>query len=236
MTLGEKIRQLRNQAGLTQPELAVKAKVEQSYLSKLENDKASPSFDVIEKIAQALELEVMALIESLDNHYLQQNLAHLPEVALKLDHCKQRQNAKLKKGYLLSALLIVCGVALVTLGNSNTIFPNMVYQYKSMGFINSGEVNRHFRTHPLHELAESREQSQQRIAKNISRIDEELLLTRSYQGESYVENYGPRKRYFELVDQREVESPMRDISMVMGFICLLSGGFGLGYVFRFFKT
>ena len=39
MKLGEKIKKLRNDAELTQPELADKAQIEQSYLSKLENEK-----------------------------------------------------------------------------------------------------------------------------------------------------------------------------------------------------
>jgi transcriptional regulator with XRE-family HTH domain len=38
MTLGETIKLLRTEQGLTQPELAEKARIEQSYLSKLENE------------------------------------------------------------------------------------------------------------------------------------------------------------------------------------------------------
>ncbi len=83
MKLGEKIKQLRNNEGLTQPELAAKANIEQSYLSKLENDKSSPSFEVIEKISNALHIETMTFIDSLDSIYVRDNLAHLPEVAEK---------------------------------------------------------------------------------------------------------------------------------------------------------
>ena len=83
MKLGEKIKQLRNSAGLTQPELATKANIEQSYLSKLENDKGSPSFEVISKLAAALSIDAMLLIESLDESYIKENLAHIPEIAAK---------------------------------------------------------------------------------------------------------------------------------------------------------
>ena len=70
MKFSEKIKQLRNKAGLTQPELAKRSDIEQSYLSKLENDKGSPSFDVISKIAVALNTDAMTLIESLDFQYI----------------------------------------------------------------------------------------------------------------------------------------------------------------------
>ena len=62
MKLGERIKQLRNDAELTQPELAVKAGIEQSYLSKLENEKSTPSFEILTKIASAFEMDTMTLI------------------------------------------------------------------------------------------------------------------------------------------------------------------------------
>ncbi|WP_206486013.1 helix-turn-helix transcriptional regulator [Thalassotalea sp. G2M2-11] len=236
MTLGERIRQLRNQATLTQPELAVKACIEQSYLSKLENDKASPSFDVLNSIAQAFDMDVLSLIDTLDTQYLHRHLAHIPEIALQLDSQRRAQFQKAKKGYVYSAAAIVFGIALVILGNSNAIFSPVVYSYISMGFLNDGEVNRHYRAQPLSELGENRKQMQARIANNVERIDEELMITRVYRGDTFVEEYGPKRRYFELTDQREVESPLRDLSMILGFICLVSGGFGLGFVFRFIAT
>lgn len=233
MKLGEKIKQLRNEAGLTQPELAEKAQIEQSYLSKLENEKGSPSFEVISKIAAAFDIEVMMLIDSLSMSYLQENLKHLPEIAIKLEARREAKNLRMRKNYIYSAMAIIFGVALVILGNSNTIFPNAVYQYKSMGLINNGEVNRHFQAHPINELAETRSQSSERILKNIPRLDEELVLTRSYRGEGYVEGYGVKRRYFEKIDSREIESPMRDLSKVIGFILLLGGGFSMVFTFKF---
>lgn len=233
MKLGEKIKQLRNDAGLTQPELAEKAQIEQSYLSKLENEKGSPSFEVISKIAAAFEIEVMILIDSLSMSYLQENLQHLPEIAIKLEARREAKKSKMRRSYIMAAMSIIFGVALVILGNSSTIFPQSIYQYKSMGLINKGEVNRHFQTSPLRELAETREMSDKRIENNIPRLDEELLLTRSYSGEGFIEGYGTQRRYFQKIHVREIESPMKDASVVFGFIFLLGGGFLMGYTFRF---
>ncbi|MEW6989655.1 helix-turn-helix domain-containing protein [Colwelliaceae bacterium 6441] len=235
MKLGEKIKQLRNDAGLTQPELADKAQIEQSYLSKLENEKGTPSFEVISKIAAAFNMETMALVDSLDMKYLHESFAHLPEIAIKLEERKLLHRAKFRRGYILSAFLVVFGIAMVILGESNTIFPESVYEYKSMGLIKKGELNNHYYLHQLREIAETREQSIERMKKNIPRINEELLLTRSYKGEGFVEGYGPQRRYFELTNVRPVESPWKDLYKIFGFIMLASGCFGLGYLLKFMK-
>lgn len=52
--VSERIRALREAAGLTQVELAVATGLEQSHISRLENGKHSPSHLTIEKIAKAL--------------------------------------------------------------------------------------------------------------------------------------------------------------------------------------
>jgi len=235
MKLGEKIKQLRNNAGLTQPELAEKAQIEQSYLSKLENDKGTPSFEVISKIANAFNLEVMALIDSLGMQYLQESLQHLPEIAVKLESRRAAKQQRMRKSYILSALAIVLGVALVVLGNSNTIFPETMYQYKSMGLIQKGELNSHFQTYPISEIAETRDQQLKRVAENIVRINEKLQLTTQYQGEVFIENHSNERRYFELKSEQHIESPWRELFSVLGMMLLVGGGFGMSYTFKFIK-
>jgi transcriptional regulator with XRE-family HTH domain len=66
MTFGERIRELRHAHGLTQRQLAEKAGVDFTYLSKIENDRLehAPSIKTIQDLARALnvdELELMAL-------------------------------------------------------------------------------------------------------------------------------------------------------------------------------
>jgi HTH-type transcriptional regulator, competence development regulator len=66
MTFGEKVRELRKAKNLTLRELAVKVKVNFTYLSKIENQKLSfgeyPSEDLIRKLAKVLEGEVDELL------------------------------------------------------------------------------------------------------------------------------------------------------------------------------
>ncbi len=233
MKLGEKIKKLRNDAGLTQPELAQNAGIEQSYLSKLENDKGSPSFEVISKIASAFNIEAMTLIDSLDTLYIQESLVHLPEIAVKLEERRNKQQAKFKLQYAISAILIVLGLASVLLGNSTGIFADTMYEYKSMGLIEPGELNNHFTHGSLHEVQETRDERTKRIKLNAQRIDEMTINMYSYIGEGFVNNYGEQRRYFRLENERPFESPWHDIFVILGFVLLTSGGFGLGYVFKF---
>ena len=124
MKLGERIKQLRNDAELTQPELAVKAGIEQSYLSKLENDKSTPSYEILTKVAGAFDLDVMALTATLDPQHLQSQLGHIPEIAIKLDAQREAKKAKLRRGYIMASFAIVLGIALVIMSNSGAIFSN----------------------------------------------------------------------------------------------------------------
>ncbi len=61
MAFHENLRTLRLARNLTQPALAEKADIEQSYLSKLENGRSKPSPEVLSRIAAALETEVETL-------------------------------------------------------------------------------------------------------------------------------------------------------------------------------
>lgn len=65
MKLGDKIRQLREEFGLTQGQLAGGASVSQGYLSQLENgDVKNPSAAVLLRIAQAMNVDPDELFEA----------------------------------------------------------------------------------------------------------------------------------------------------------------------------
>ncbi len=58
------LRTLREEKGWTQEELAEKASVERSYLTKLETgDKVNPSLAVLKRLAKALRVPVTELLE-----------------------------------------------------------------------------------------------------------------------------------------------------------------------------
>jgi transcriptional regulator with XRE-family HTH domain len=65
MKLGDKIRQLREECGLTQGQLATSSSVSQGYLSQLENGEVkNPSAAVLLRIAQAMHVDPDELFEA----------------------------------------------------------------------------------------------------------------------------------------------------------------------------
>ena len=63
MLLGARIKELRKRAGLSQDQLAEKVGIESKYLSRIEVGKRDPSLDVLERIADSLQVEMKALFD-----------------------------------------------------------------------------------------------------------------------------------------------------------------------------
>jgi transcriptional regulator with XRE-family HTH domain len=65
MALGKKIRQLREELGMSQAQLSAHGKLSQGYLSQLENDEVqNPSAAVIFRLAQALHVDPRVLMQA----------------------------------------------------------------------------------------------------------------------------------------------------------------------------
>ena len=68
--VGDRIRLLRRELGLSQGELARRAGINRSYLSMVENGKSSPTLDVAERLARAMEMNVSDLFaRGWNRHY-----------------------------------------------------------------------------------------------------------------------------------------------------------------------
>jgi transcriptional regulator with XRE-family HTH domain len=63
---GRCVRQLRNEAGLSQVEFSERCGFYQTYLSRVENGKANPTLNAIEVIATALGLTVYELWSAIE--------------------------------------------------------------------------------------------------------------------------------------------------------------------------
>ena len=66
MTIGERIKKKRNEKDFSLRELAAKVDLSASFLSQIEQGKASPSIENLKKIANYLEVKVSYLIEEED--------------------------------------------------------------------------------------------------------------------------------------------------------------------------
>lgn len=63
---GQELRNARLQARLTQEALAFKADLHPTYISMLENDKKSPTLDVIFRLCRALKVQPHVLIRRVE--------------------------------------------------------------------------------------------------------------------------------------------------------------------------
>src|SRR5882672_4734739 len=85
--LGDRVRTLRNQRGMTRKALAAHAKVSERYLAQLEVGKGNCSIVLLRRIARAIGLPVTQLVDegaepALDLVLLSQFLERLPPPAL----------------------------------------------------------------------------------------------------------------------------------------------------------
>ncbi len=64
--LGIELKKARTQAGMTQEELAYKADVDRTYISMLENDRKSPTVDMLMRICKPLGITASQLLAKVE--------------------------------------------------------------------------------------------------------------------------------------------------------------------------
>jgi transcriptional regulator with XRE-family HTH domain len=234
MNFGERLKGIRTDKGLTQPQFAQLAGIEQSYLSKLENDKSVPSAEMFSTILAALEMDAATFLAEVDREVLDTTLRHIPavtqfsagEVAAQVHHTK--------RWLFGSAAAWILGFAMMLAANDGIFFSNKLYKYSSPGVIRAGEAENIFST--WREIL-----GQQMVARIITPEDmakqsAEFLAKRERpmsvewpdsRGTVYYEPAEDGRRRFELVDTRHVQAPGNRILQYLGAIVLLSGFVGL---------
>ncbi|MBN6206729.1 helix-turn-helix transcriptional regulator [Ralstonia pickettii] len=68
--LGSKLKAIRKSKNYTAMELAEKVNVSQAYISKIENDKASPNLEMLNKVLEAMDSDIYTFFSynELDTH------------------------------------------------------------------------------------------------------------------------------------------------------------------------
>ena len=113
MKFGEYLKSQRDARGWTQPMAAEKIGIEQSYLSKLETGKASPSEEMFERLVMAYDIDVDAMADSVSLGELER----LREIAAIRDLVRRGQQATARgrrRWLVASLLLIALGGALLS--------------------------------------------------------------------------------------------------------------------------
>lgn len=142
MNIGERIKQLRTDKNLTQPQLAELANIEQSYLSKLENDKSVPSADILMAVLRALSVDIPTFLKGIDESVVERHLMQVPDIAVYRNTASHLRVREVKRWLFVSALCCAVGLALMFGGLKQLLFSPVnlnLYKYVSDGVILAGE-------------------------------------------------------------------------------------------------
>lgn len=130
MNFGDKLKQLRQARGLSQPELAEAASIEQSYLSKLENGRSVPSAEVLRKLMAALDVSMEQLLDGIDDAEVQSRLNGIPEIGSHIQSSAAERQSRQRRILLVSLLATGLGFALLVGGGGALLFPDVQYRYE----------------------------------------------------------------------------------------------------------
>ena len=134
MKFGDYLRQKRAERGWTQPQAASRAKIEQSYLSKLENNKSIPSGDIYARLVEAYGIDA----EEMAGILFPAELDRLREIDALRDLLLQRSQADIET----PRRILIAGLAALMIGGGFLGFSQLEparmltqYTYQSTGVI-----------------------------------------------------------------------------------------------------
>ena len=227
MKFGDRLKELRHEKHMTQPELAEAIGIEQSYLSKLENDKSLPSNDIFIRILEVFGLDIGDVVDNLDQSSKNQ-LRTLPEVADHYHRQKQLIIGNRQRWLLGSSVLLALGAAFVYAGNVHLFFTDVVYQYMSHGVVLEGESKEIFR-HPQGSISAAlpRDEAIRFMDSIQSRVDEEYRLMSEFRGNIYNLRVPGGSRTYYLQDDTQIDSWQSKLIVFLGVLMSMFGLIGL---------
>jgi transcriptional regulator with XRE-family HTH domain len=234
MNFGERLKQLRTEKGLTQPQFAQAAGIEQSYLSKLENDKSVPSAEMFTTILAGLGMSETAFLSEVDRDVMATTLRHIPAVGQFTSNAVAAQVSDTKRWLYGSAAAWVLGFAMMLAANDGIFFSNNLYKYTSPGVIRAGEADDIFEKYQQILAA--------KVGANLISTEDMWKATADFQanrakpvtvelpssrGTVYVEPTENGRRRFELLHTEHVQAPGNRILQFLGAIVFACGFAGL---------
>lgn len=237
MTLGEYIRDMRATMQLSQPQLAEQIGIEQSYLSKLENDKSLPSNEVFRRLLSALNVSLAAFV-AVFSAQEQQQLIAIPDVELYL---KQKQNKQQRhSGLLVLSLSFVfaLGAACFYAGFQALCFPERLHQYESQGLVLPGESafvftdwDQNFPVltgtgEEMQQSMKNRAEKEQLMYQRLAQVTEHSF---EHKGEYYIRTVEGGSRTFMYDGSHEVNRVGNTVLQLLGlFLMVFSSVLSLG--------
>jgi transcriptional regulator with XRE-family HTH domain len=233
VNFGEKVRQLRAERNLTQPQLAQLIGIEQSYLSKLENDKSVPSAEIFQAILKAFSLDVATFLQGVDENQVYRDLRQVPEVS---NHLNARLNMKIHdiKAWLYgSGIALALGLTLGLAGLRGLMFSRTQFNYESPGIALPGEPSDYFESffqlllqQRVAEVITEQERFQRMDEINKRRVRDYRVID-DYRGKAYTEDVPGGQRTYYFQHASEFERPQNRWLMLAGVLFSAGGIVGL---------
>ncbi|MBA17438.1 MAG: hypothetical protein CMN73_13950 [Sphingomonas sp.] len=211
MKFGDYLKNKRSERGWTQPEAAARAKIEQSYLSKLENGKSIPSGEIYDRLVAAYGIDPDDMIGVL----FPAELDRLREIDALRDVLLERSRAAVET----PRRLLLAGLAALVIGGGFVGFSNvdqastvLQYTYQSRGVI----------------AANAPEDSE--IAPGAAGAEEQTKFLTQMRGPMFTEQVPNGRRVWMLVGSNEIHRPARYRWALIPGIALIIGGLGCFFV------
>jgi transcriptional regulator with XRE-family HTH domain len=237
MTLGEQLKKLRNAKAMSQPDLASIAGIEQSYLSKLENDKSIPSNDTFRKLLAAFELSLPQFIADFDKNYLVTQLSQIPDIEHWLKQQQQSQVMNQRRYLYLCSALIVFAITLFYAGQSKILFPELQFKYYSEGIVLPGEPKDIFDDwEKLIPRKASINIHNQKKIEMTQRRDVKYIFSTQFLGEEFVENLPQGLRLYSRRSSQLIANPVNAWLRIAGVFFFIMGIMGFIIERRLYKT
>lgn len=233
MTLGEKLRALRSTSGWTQPEFARKLGIEQSYLSKLENDKSIPSIEMFDKLCTAYEVTPDEMTRDLDKDYVRKNLMHIPIIANTSNNRHEVAKGKRKAAVIVCSTFILVAVLFFFIAQLELLSSNKQYEYVSHGVNYMNEIN---------DCLKSNEEKfchMKYVGRDMPMMFRndipDALITKEYRGSTF--NVDLELGYRDYILKKEIteRSTANNIFLIMAVFLMTLGILGLIVEARFYS-
>jgi transcriptional regulator with XRE-family HTH domain len=237
MTLGEQLKKLRNAKAMSQPDLANLSGIEQSYLSKLENDKSMPSNDIFRKLLTAFELSLPQFLADFDKSYLVAELSQIPDIEHWLKQQQQSQIHHQRRYLYFCSALIVIALTLFYTGQSKILFPELQFKYYSEGVVLVGEPKDIFDDWEklIPREAGVKVHNQKKI-EMTQRRDMKYIFSTQFLGQEFVESLPPGLRLYSRGGDQLIANPVNAWLSITGVFCFVMGLMGFVLERRFYKT
>ena len=243
MTLGEQLKNIRANKGLSQPELSELAGIEQSYLSKLENDKSLPSNEVLRKLLSAFSLSVTEFLEPLDTSYIKNKLLVISDIERLYQQASTKQLNQQRNYLYFASTLIVLAITLFYIGYAKQVFNENLYEYSSRGVVLDGEPSDIFwQWRDLIDIKDrnKKDEKMRQLKVIMSQRSHVIVkLISENKGYSFEEKVEGGRRYFRKSKSEVPIQKLRAINAwlkVLGVMFLASGIMVFVLERRLFKT